>query len=49
MEKEIILIVDDEINNITLLKLILKDNYTVRVATNSKEALERTKTKLNTS
>ena len=39
-EKHTILIVDDEDNNLQLLKRSLRSNYTVLVATNGKEALE---------
>lgn len=35
------MIVDDEPNNIRLLSQILKDQYTIRVATNGEEALKR--------
>jgi len=41
MEKKTILIVDDEPNNIKLLRQILQDRYEVRVALNGAEALER--------
>ena len=41
MEKMTILVVDDEINNIKLLTQILKDQYTIRVATSGREALQR--------
>lgn len=41
LEKLTVLIVDDEPNNIKLLREILKENYEIRVALNGKEALER--------
>ena len=42
-EKHTILVVDDEVNNLQLLKRSLRSNYTVLVATNGKEALEMVK------
>jgi len=41
MDKATILVVDDEPNNIRLLNQLLKTTYTVRIATNGKQALER--------
>ena len=39
-EKPVVLVVDDTLDNITLLNEILKDEYKVKVATNGEKALE---------
>lgn len=41
MDKKTVMIVDDNPHNIRLLSQILKDQYTIRVATNGEEALQR--------
>jgi two-component system, sensor histidine kinase and response regulator len=41
MEKPTVLVVDDEPNNIKLVRQILENNFRIRIATNGKEALER--------
>ena len=41
MHKPLLLIVDDELNNIKLLREVLQSNYDTRVALNGTEALER--------